>query len=63
MKKFLLGLLIGLLIATPVAALATTNGAIRLIINGVDITPTMDVAPQIIDAFFRHSAYASPSRK
>ena len=49
MKKFLLGLLIGLLIATPVAALATTNGAIRLIINGVDITPTMDVAPQIID--------------
>lgn len=49
MKKFLLGLLIGLLIATPVAALAATNGAIRLVINGVDITPTMDVAPQIID--------------
>lgn len=48
MKKFILGLLIGLLIAVPLTAYASAD-AIKLIINGIDFTPTMDVKPQIID--------------
>ncbi|WP_051534135.1 copper amine oxidase N-terminal domain-containing protein [Desulfitibacter alkalitolerans] len=45
MKKFLAGLLIGLLLATTTFAVA--NPALRLIVNGVDITS--EAQPIIID--------------
>jgi hypothetical protein len=47
MKKFISGILVGLLIS--VSATAFGAGGIRLVIDGVDITDTMDVKPQIID--------------
>jgi len=51
MKRFyiglLAGLLIGLLLATTTFAVAAQP--IKLIVNGVDITPKCDVPPQIID--------------
>ena len=47
MKKFIAGLLMGFLLTFSVAAYAA--GDIRLVINGKDITDTMDVKPQVID--------------
>jgi hypothetical protein len=47
MKKFIAGLLMGFLLTFSVAAYAA--GDIRLVINGKDITDTMDVKPQLVD--------------
>ena len=47
MRKFLFGLLLGLFLATTTFAFA--DQPIKLIVNGVDITPRCDVPPQIID--------------
>lgn len=46
MKKFLSGLLIGFMLTFAFTAYAATD--IRLIINGQDITDTMDIKPQNI---------------
>lgn len=46
MKKFLSGLLIGFMLTFAFTAYAATD--IRLVINGQDITDTMDIKPQNI---------------
>ncbi len=46
MKKFLSGLLIGFMLTLAFTAYAATD--IRLVINGQDITDTMDIKPQNI---------------
>jgi hypothetical protein len=45
MRKFVVGLIMGFLLATTIGVAASSN--IRLIVNGQEITP--DVPPQIID--------------
>lgn len=46
MKRFIIGLITGFLLATTIGAVASSN--IRLVINGKEIIP--DVPPQIIDS-------------
>ena len=47
MRKFIAGLVLGLLLATAGAALASPN-VIRIFVNGQEVVP--DVPPQVIDS-------------